>query len=77
MLQKNFDKLVIPAQKYCKFTTEPDVIPEVLISAWQEIGQKDSEEFQGDRTFIADFEVYDNRAIDTDNTVLDICIGIK
>ncbi len=31
----------------------------------------------GVRAYIADFEVYDHRSIDPQNTVLDIYIGVK
>ena len=31
----------------------------------------------GKRRYIADFEVYDERAADHDNVVLDVCIGVQ
>lgn len=36
-----------------------------------------SDDFGGDRAYVADFEVYDQRAIDPTNASLDIYIGIK
>lgn len=44
---------------------------------WQQIWKMTSDEFEGERAYIADFEVYDERAIDPTNTSLDIYIGIK
>ncbi len=34
-------------------------------------------ELDGKRGYRADFEIYDQRAIDTQNTVLDILIGME
>lgn len=70
-------KLTISAAKYQKLTTPSGKMPEVVISAWQQIWQMTSDDFGGDRAYIADFEVYDQRAIDPANTSLDIYIGVK
>jgi len=75
--QDSFKEVIIPAQKYCKFTTEYGVIPKIVIDAWIKIWQMSDEEFGGKRTYIADFEVYDDRASDINNASLDIYIGIK
>ena len=34
-------------------------------------------DFGGKRKYIADFEIYDERAVDSHNTVIDIYIGIE
>ena len=52
-------------------------MPDVVINAWQQIWKMTSEDFEGNRTYISDFEVYDQRANDPANTSLDIYIGIK
>jgi predicted transcriptional regulator YdeE len=70
-------KLTIPAAKYQKFTTSAGKMPDIVISAWQKIWKMSSHDFEGDRAYVADFEVYDQRAIDPTNTSLDIYIGIK
>lgn len=70
-------KLVIPAAKYQKFTTSLGKMPEVVINAWQQIWQMSANDFGGERAYVADFEVYDQRASDPANTSLDIYIGIK
>lgn len=69
--------LTIPASKYQKFTTRAGKMPEVVIHAWQQIWQMTPDDFGGARAYQADFEVYDQRAIDLNNTALDIYIGIK
>ena len=70
-------QLTIPATSYQKFTTSTGKMPEVVINAWQQIWQMSSVDFGGDRAYIADFELYDQRAMDPANTSLDIYIGIK
>lgn len=69
--------LTIPAARYQKFTTPKGIMPQVVIHAWQQIWTMSAKDFEGDRAYIADFEVYDQRAVDPTNTSLDIYIGIK
>ena len=69
--------LTIPATKYQKFTTLPGQMPDVVINAWQQIWKMKADHFGGERAYVADFEVYDQRASDPSNTSLDIYIGIK
>lgn len=69
--------LTIPAATYQKFTTPSGKMPEVVIHAWQQIWNMTATDFEGHRAYLADFEVYDQRAMDPANTVLDIYIGIK
>ncbi len=70
-------KLTIPATKYQKFTTSTGKMPDVVINAWQQIWKMSASDFEGDRAYVADFEVYDQRAVDPANTSVDIYIGIK
>jgi predicted transcriptional regulator YdeE len=69
--------ITIPASNYTKFTTEPGKMPEVVISAWQEIWAMSENDFGGKRKYKADFEIYDERTLDPNNTVIDIYIGIE
>ena len=75
-IPSGLEKLTIPEAKYQKFTTEAGKMPEVVINAWQKIWKMSSEDFGGKRAYQADFELYDQRASDPANTVLDIYIGI-
>ena len=70
-------KLIIPAAKYQKFTTPQGKMPEVVINAWQQIWQMTSEDFESNRAYVADFEIYDERARDPNSTIVDIYVGIK
>lgn len=72
----NFQKLIMPASKYQKFTTPSGKMPEVVIAAWQQIWKMTPNDFGGKRAYKADFEVYDQRASDPNNSIVDIYIGI-
>lgn len=71
------EAITIPAQKYAKFTNGPGSMPDVVRKPWQQIWQMTPAELGGDRSYIADFEVYDERSRDHQNIVLDIYIGIQ
>lgn len=68
--------LTIPAQKYVKFTNGPGAMPDVVREPWFKIWQMTPKDFGGKRNYLADFEVYDERASNHQNIVLDIFIGI-
>lgn len=76
-LSSDLKTMIIPAAKYQKFTTSAGKMPDVVINAWQKIWSMSSNDFGGERAYIADFEVYDQRASDPTNAILDIYIGIK
>ncbi len=76
-LPEGFTKLTIPAQNYVKFTNGPGSMPYVCKSVWQRIWKMTSEEFGGERAYLADFEIYDERARDRNNIILDVYVGIK
>ena len=76
-IPSGMQKLIIPAAKYIKFTTPSGNMPDVLINAWQAIWKMSAHDFGGNRAYLADFEVYDHRASDPGNAIVDIYIGIK
>lgn len=73
---EKFDHLYIPPSHYQKFTTEAGKMPEVVIAAWQDIWRMTPADLGGNRRYIADFEVYDQRATNPNQTIIDIYIGI-
>ena len=74
-LPEGFVALTIPAQDYIKFTNGPGPMPHVCIDIWKEVwGDR---ELNSRRNYIADFEIYDERAADHSKVVLDIYIGVK
>lgn len=74
---EGFEMLTIPKQSYAKFTNDPAPIPAACINMWQKIWKMNAADLEGERTYITDFEIYDERSIDPNNAVLDIYIGIK
>ena len=75
-IPSNLQQLTIPAANYQKFSTPSGKMPAVVIEAWQKIWRMSAEEFGAKRAYQADFEVYDERAQDPNNTCLEIYIGI-
>lgn len=71
-IAEGMESLCIPAQIYSKFTTDAGMMPNVVIEAWQKIWQMDD----ANRNYKMDFEVYDQRAQDPANSVVDIYIGL-
>jgi predicted transcriptional regulator YdeE len=76
-ISSEFETLIIPEQQYAKFTPPPGQMPHVLRDAWEKIWKMGPKDFGGERGYLADFEVYDERATDHNNLILDIYIGIK
>lgn len=71
------DGFVIPAGNYVKFTTDAGEMPMVVIEAWQKIWQMSAADFGGARSYIFDYEVHDQRAMDPKLAVLDIYLGLR
>lgn len=76
-IQEGMVKLIIPPQEYVKFTNGPGAMPLVCIDVWQKIWCMTHVDFGGPRSYLTDFEIYDSRAVDPNNTVLDVYVGIK
>lgn len=76
-IPEGMESHIIQPQTYIKFTTESAPLPAVVINAWQEIWKMDDQDLGGKRRYHADFELYDVRARDYQNAVLDIFIGIE
>jgi predicted transcriptional regulator YdeE len=69
--------LIISPTKYQKFTTSSGKMPGIVINAWQQIWKMSENDFGGKRAYIADFEIYDQRASNPADASVDIYIGIK
>jgi CubicO group peptidase (beta-lactamase class C family)/predicted transcriptional regulator YdeE len=67
----------IPGGKFAVFTTEKGPAPKVVPGAWMKINSLPQSAVGGDRTYRADFEVYDERAKDPQNLQADLYVGIK
>ena len=73
----DLETMTIPSQKYVKFTNGPGSMPDVIRKPWQQIWQMTPAELGGKLRYLADFEIYDERASDHQNIVLDIYVGIQ
>lgn len=69
--------IIIPSGKYVKLTTKAGPIPDILMHGWQQIWKMSAADLGGQRTYKTDFEVYDERARDRQNAIIDIYLGIK
>lgn len=67
---------VIPAAKYAVFTTNRGPVMKIIPEAWQTIWRW-AEESDLERTFTGDFELYDERSINPEDSQVDIYIAIK
>ncbi|MBY0273102.1 MAG: GyrI-like domain-containing protein [Alphaproteobacteria bacterium] len=76
-IPEGLESHIIPPQIYVKFTTQSGPMPMVLINAWQNIWKMSPESLGGERRYHTDFEIYDERASNPPNTILDIYIGVK
>jgi len=70
-------KTVSPG-KYAAITSKRGPIPEVIVEAWQQIwGLEDQAQLGGKRAYNTDFEVYDQRAQNPQDSQIDIYVGVK
>lgn len=70
--------VVVPKARYALVSTGQGPVGKVVSEAWQQIWRlEDAGGFGGKRTYKADFEVYDQRARDPNNSQVDIYIGIE
>jgi CubicO group peptidase (beta-lactamase class C family)/predicted transcriptional regulator YdeE len=67
----------IPGGKFAVFTSEKGPAPQVVPALWMKINSLPNDAAGGDRTYAADYEIYDERARDPGNLQVDVYIGIK
>jgi predicted transcriptional regulator YdeE len=67
----------VPAGRYAVFISEKGFVGEVVPQTWGRIWAIPKSSPGGNRTYRADFEVYDQRAADPQNAEVDIYVGIK
>jgi predicted transcriptional regulator YdeE len=68
----------IPAGNYAVIASERGPVAKVVPTAWQQIWSlEDKSQLGSERSYRADFELYDERASDPQNSQVDIYIGVK
>lgn len=69
---------IIPEARYAVLTTERGPVGKVVSEAWQKIWTlEETGGLGGRRTYRADFEVYDQRSRDPENSQVEIYVGIE
>ena len=67
----------IPAGDYTLITSETAPVVQAVVGAWQKIWKSSPAELGGERAFRTDFELYDERARDPENSQVDIYLSVK
>jgi predicted transcriptional regulator YdeE len=67
----------IPAGRYAVFTSEKGPAAKVVPEVWMRINSLPKPAVGGDRVYGADFEIYDERALDPQNSQVDVYVGIR
>ena len=67
----------VPAGRYALFTSEKGPAQKVVVEMWQRVWATPKSALSGDRTYKADFEVYDERAQNPADAVVDLYVGIR
>jgi len=67
----------VPAGKYAIFTSDKGPVARVVVGTWQRIWAQPKNAPGGIRAYKADYEVYDERAMDPQNAQMDIHLGIR
>jgi predicted transcriptional regulator YdeE len=63
--------------RYAMFTSEKGVVYKVVPELWRRIWAVPKSAASGDRAYKTDFELYDQRAVDPQNSQVDVYIGIN
>jgi predicted transcriptional regulator YdeE len=67
----------VPAGRYAVFTSERGPVQKVIVDLWRRVWATPKNELGGDRNYRADFEVYDERARNPADAVVDLFVGIR
>jgi predicted transcriptional regulator YdeE len=67
----------IPAGRYAVFTSDKGPAAKVVPEVWMRINSLPKSAVGGDRVYRADFEIYDERAANPQNSQVDVYVGIK
>jgi predicted transcriptional regulator YdeE len=68
----------VPAGKYAVVTSEKGPAAQVVPQAWQRVWSlEDEEQLGGARAYKADFELYDQRSQNPQDSQVDLYVGLK
>ena len=67
----------VPAGRYAVFTSEKGPVQKVVVEMWQRVWATPKIALGGDRAYTADYEVYDQRAQNPADSVVDLYIAVR
>jgi predicted transcriptional regulator YdeE len=67
----------IPTGQYAVITTEQGSVAAVMQAAWKRIWAMPPAQLGGQRAFLQDYEIYDQRASDPNNSQIEIHVGLR
>jgi predicted transcriptional regulator YdeE len=67
----------VQAGRFAVFTSERGPVQKVVVEMWQRVWATPKSALGGDRTYKTDFEVYDQRAQNPANSVVDLYVGVR
>ena len=67
----------IPAGQFAVFTTAQGPVAQVLEATWKQIWMSTPSQLGGQRAFVADYEIYDQRSSDPNNAQVEVHVGLR
>lgn len=70
-------KVTVGGGRFALFTSDKGPVTQVVPGTWKRIWETPKSQPGGDRVYRSDFEVYDQRAVDPQNSQVDVYIRIR
>jgi predicted transcriptional regulator YdeE len=67
----------VPAGRYAVFTSQRGPVEKVVVETWRRVWETPKNALGGDRTYKEDFEVYDQRAQNPAEAVVDLYVAVR
>ena len=67
----------VPAGRYAVFTSERGPVQKVVVEMWQRVWATPKSALGGDRAFKSDYEIYDQRAQNPADAVVDLYVAVR
>jgi predicted transcriptional regulator YdeE len=67
----------VPAGRYAVFTSERGPVQKVVVEMWRRVWETPKSALGGDRTYKTDFELYDQRAKNPVDSVVDLYVAVR
>lgn len=67
----------VPAGRYAVFTSERGPVQKVVVEMWRRVWETPKSALGGDRTYKTDFELYDQRAKNPADSVVDLYVAVR